>query len=198
MVELIAGGFLIGVTAGAPIGPIGTASLVQIMAGNRQSALAGMAGCIAAEMTLFSIAILATAELKAYLTALPPPIYFGLGLLLLAIGFYFMFASQMPNLGRVASFLVAFKVTLLSPHNLLALMALIAAMGLAPRLDSPRHDLALIGGELLGLVACWAGAMWLGWRMRANRRVEVMLPWLRRGVGILLVFTALAIVARQI
>jgi threonine/homoserine/homoserine lactone efflux protein len=197
MLELFAGGFLIGVTVGAPIGPIGTTSLIQVMAGNLRAALAGMAGCIAAEMVLVTVAILATAELKAYLVDLPAPVYLAVAVLLLAIGLHLILAARMPKLGRVASFLLAFKVTLLSPNNLVALMALIAAMGFASRLDRLVHNLAFVGGELIGLVACWSGVLWLGWRVRSNRKVGTMIPWLRRGVGLFVIVMAIAIIVRQ-
>jgi putative LysE/RhtB family amino acid efflux pump len=183
--ELIGGGLIVGIIVAAPVGPIGTASLMQMTAGDHRSALAGMAGCVAAEVILIALAVLATNEVKAFLTDLPQLVYLGVSLILLALGLYFAFSNQMLQLGGVASFIVAFKVTLLSPNNLLALITLITTLGFAARLDSPLRASAFISGDLLGVVLCWAGILWLGWQ-------------LRRAVGAFMVITAISIMLRQI
>jgi putative LysE/RhtB family amino acid efflux pump len=198
LIELVGAGLLIGAIVGAPIGPVGTATFIHAMAGHTRTALGGVAGCVAAEISLAVLAVINAALLRNYLTDLPEVARLGVGMILLIIGFYYLLAPHLPKPGAVASFLIAFKITLLSPHNILALIALIAAMGLAPKLNSISHAAAFIFGELISVTAYWIILVCLGLRMRNNDKLKVVVPWFRRGVGAFMIFAAIGIIAGRI
>jgi putative LysE/RhtB family amino acid efflux pump len=198
LIELVGAGLLIGAIVGAPIGPIGTATFIHAMAGHTRTALGGVAGCVVAEISLAVLAIANVVLLKNYLTDLPQVDRLGIGIVLLFIGLYYLLARQLPRPGAAASFLIAFKITLLSPQNILALMALIAAMGLAAKLNSVSHAAAFIFGELISVTAYWIVLVCLGLRMRNNDRVKVVVPWFRRGVGAFMMLAAIGIIAGRI
>ena len=197
MPELFFTGLLIGAIIGAPIGPVGTATLLEMTAGSHRRAVAGMTGCIAAEIVLLFVAVFGTGRLSAYLISLPKIVPVAVGMVMLAIGLYYLMATRLPRLGGATTFLIAFKITLLAPNNLAALIALIVAMGLAAKLNSPTHDAAFMIGELLGVTLCWIGLLWLGWRLRRYPGTQKAVPWLRRGTGAVMIMAGAIIVARQ-
>jgi putative LysE/RhtB family amino acid efflux pump len=196
MIELVLFGLLIGAIVAAPVGPIGTATFVHAMDGQKYPALAGMAGCIAAEMVLLAVAVFGAAQLRKHLTAPPPVVYIAVGSALVVLGLYYLTARRIPPLAGTASFLVAFKITLLSPNNLAAQMALITALGLAATLNTAAHAFGFMFGELVGLLLSWMALLSLGWRLGRSETAKKALPWLRRGVGAFIAITGIAIVAR--
>jgi hypothetical protein len=110
--ELILFGLLVGVIIAAAIGPVGIATFVHAMAGQKYPALAGMGGCIAADMVLLAAAIFSAAWFEAYLVALPWAVYATIGLVLAAVGLYYLMGRRIPQPGGAVSFIVAFKITL--------------------------------------------------------------------------------------
>jgi arginine exporter protein ArgO len=195
--ELFFTGLLIGAIVGAPIGPVGTATLLELTAGSYRRAVAGMSGCIAAEIVLLFVAVFGTGRLSAYLISLPKIVPVAVGMVMLAIGLYYLIATRMPRLGSATTFLIAFKITLLAPNNLAALIALIVAMGLAARLNGLAHDAVFMVGEFLGVMFCWLGLLWLGWRLRRHPSMPKAVPWLRRGTGAIMIIAGTIIIARQ-
>jgi len=127
-------GFGIGMIVAAPIGPIGTAALIEAIAGNYTAAFAAMAGCICAEFGLLLIAVFTVVHLNATSLAVPNVVHLSVGLAFLLVGLYYLTARRMSPVGGVTTFLIAFKITLFSPNNLAALVASIVAMGVPARL----------------------------------------------------------------
>jgi len=194
--ELFFSGLLIGVVVAAPIGPIGTATLLAAATGDYRAALGGMAGCILAELVLLIVAVAGAGSLGGYLASPPRIVPIGVGLALFALGLYYLMATHMPKLGGVTTFLFAFKITLLAPNNLAGLLALIVAMGLAGKLHSPAAAVSFMLGEFLGVTASWMALFGLGLRLRHNPTVSRAVPWLRRGVGAFMAIVGLLVVAR--
>jgi hypothetical protein len=153
-------GFGIGMIVAARVGPIGTATLVETIAGNYSVAFAAMAGCICAEFGLLLIAVFGVVHLNATSLALPNIAHLSVGLALLLVGLYYLTAKQMSPVGGVTTFLIAFKITLFSPNNLAALVAAIVAMGVPARLSSFANDAVFAAGEFSGVVVLLAQPDW--------------------------------------
>jgi putative LysE/RhtB family amino acid efflux pump len=196
--ELFFAGFLIGVIVGAPIGPVGSATLLEITAGSTRRAVSGMAGCIVAEMVLLCVAVFGTSRLSTYLGSLPRIVAIAVGAAMVGIGIYYLLAAKMPRLGSGTTFIVAFKITLLAPNNLAALVALIAAMGLPAKLGSVAPNAAFMTGELFGVTSGWIILLLLGRRLRDRPGVQSAVPWLRRTTGAIMIVSGGVIIGQQI
>lgn len=198
MPDLFLSGLLIGAIVGAPVGPIGTAVLIETIGGNLRGAIAGMSGCFVAEVLLIGVAVLGAGEAGAFLTSLPRIVPITAGAIVVAIGLYYVAAASMPRFGDVTTFLVAFKITAFTPHNLAALVTFILTMNLAPRLNSPAAAAVFVSGELLGVLLGWIGLLLVGWRLRRSPKVHTAIPWLRRSVGIIMVLFGTILLTEQI
>lgn len=73
---------------------------------------------------------------------------------------------------------------------------MIAALGLTAQLTTVARAVCFMFGELAGLLLVWAGPLWLGWRLRHNETAKSAIPWLRRGVGALMLVMGIAIIVR--
>jgi putative LysE/RhtB family amino acid efflux pump len=196
--QLFLMGLVIGTIVAAPIGPIGTATFVETVAGNYRIAVAGALGCVSAELVFLLIAVLGVIHFNASLAALPRIFHLLVGLAILLIGIYYLMATRAVQFGRIATFLVAFKITAFNPSNLAVLVSLIVAMGAASKLNSATHDIIFMLGEFLGVVLTWAGLIGLGWRLQRSARAKRAVPWLRRGVAFIMIIAGSTIVLQQI
>lgn len=195
--QLLLMGFLIGTIVSAPIGPIGTATLVETVAGNYRMAVASTAGCVSAELVLLSIAVFCVVHLDAVLGQVPRVVSLLVGLALVMMGLYYLLARRDVRLPPLTSFFIAFQITLLSPNNIAALVALIVAMGVAPYLDNLTSDVLFMLGELIGVIFCWALLIGLGWRLRQSEVAKKAVPLLRKGVAAVMIGAGLAIITQQ-
>ncbi len=191
-------GLLIGAIIGAPLGPIGTATLLEMTSGSLRRAVASMSGCVAAELVLLAFAVFSIGHLSGFMTSLPKLVPIAVGVAMLAIGLYYLTATQPPKIGSVTTFVIAFKITLLTPNNLAGLVALIAAMGIAAKLNSFTHDAEFMTGEVLGVSLGWAGLLWVGWHLRHGPKAQRFIPWLRRGVGAVMIAVGSILVIQQV
>jgi putative LysE/RhtB family amino acid efflux pump len=195
---LFLSGVLVGVIIGAPLGPIGSITLLELTSGNLRRAVASMSGCVTAELVLLVFAVFSVGRLSSFMTSLPKFVPIAVGMAMLAIGFYYLTATQMPKIGSVATFVLAFKITLLAPNNLAGLVALIAAMGIAAKLNSFTPDAVFMAGEMLGVLLGWMGLFWVGWRLRHDPRAQRFIPWLRKGVGAIMIVVGSILVVQQV
>jgi putative LysE/RhtB family amino acid efflux pump len=191
-------GFGIGMIVAAPIGPIGTATLVEIIAGNYTAAFAAVAGCICAEFGLLLIAVFGIVHLNATSLALPNIAHLSVGLAFLLVGLYYLTAKRMAPVGGVTTFLIAFKITLFSPNNLAALVAVIVAMGVPARLSSFANDAVFAAGEFSGVVVCWLSLIGLVALLHRKLLARRAIPWLRKGIGFMMMAAGLMIIMVQI
>jgi putative LysE/RhtB family amino acid efflux pump len=191
-------GFGIGMIVAAPIGPIGTATLVEAIAGNYTAAFAAMAGCVCAEFGLLLIAVFGVVHLNATSLALPNVVHLSVGLAFLLVGLYYLTAKRISPVGGVTTFVIAFKITLFSPNNLAALVAAIVAMGVAARLSSFGNDAAFAAGEFSGVVVCWLSLVGLAALLQRKPLARRAIPWLRKGVGVVMMAAGLIIIVVQI
>jgi putative LysE/RhtB family amino acid efflux pump len=194
--QLLLVGLLVGAIVASPIGPVGTATLTEMLAGNYRKAFAGTAGCVAAELVLALIAVFGVIRFHVSLGTVPPAVNAAVGWMMLLIGFYYLVVQREPQFNGVTAFLVAFKLTLLSPNNLAAILALIVAFGMASLLDSPTNAAVFLAGEFFGVILAWLCLLGLGWRLRQHAAAKKAIPWMRRATGILMLVAGSTILAQ--
>jgi arginine exporter protein ArgO len=116
----------------------------------------------------------------------------------LLVGLYYLTAKHMVPAGGVTTFLIAFKMTLFLPNNLAAPVAAIVAMGVPARLGSFANDVAFASGEFSGVVVCWLSLIGLVALLHRKPLARRAIPWLRKGVGGVMMAAGLIIIMEQI
>jgi threonine/homoserine/homoserine lactone efflux protein len=116
---------------------------------------------------------------------------------MLLIGLYYLLVQREPQINSAIAFLIGFKLTLLSPNNLAAIVALIVAFGMASALDSIASGAVFLAGEFLGVALAWLGLLALGRRLRRHAAAKSAIPWMRRATGILMLIAGSTILAQQ-
>jgi threonine/homoserine/homoserine lactone efflux protein len=179
-------GLLVGAIVAAPTGPVGIASVTQVVRGHLRTALAIMAGCILAEVLNSTAAVFGSAHYSDLLNHPPAWVYLAAGLLLTGAGIWYLATHPEPG-RRDYAFAGAFGATMLNIH-IPNLMLVLTMLGLPPLFTSTAAKLVFIGGEVLAVGVVWALLLALvQWRQRHGQGWRHLLPWLHRATGLALI-----------
>lgn len=196
MLALFGLAILMGMMTAVPLGPVGAAGVLYMMMGKRRSAKACAYGCLAAELVIVLVAVGMGWYFRDFLGRPAPALELMVGLVVACFGGYLLVKPQLPDLGVKLSGILSFKITLLSPNNLAGVVALMAFLGITRRLEGWDDVLIVVVGHVLGLALTWTLALLFGRWMRKSGRAENALPWLVRGVAVVLLLAGLALVAK--
>lgn len=168
-IRLVGEGFVIGLMASVPLGPIGVICIQRTLSQSRRIGFvsgmgAATADTIFAILAIFSLSLVMSfiEEQKYWITAIG-------GLMIIILGFSIFYkrvgrtSGAKKNTGSmISNYLSVFFLTLTNPSYILIFVALFAAVGIENTTDSGfMKDLLVICGVFMGASTWWFTLTWL-------------------------------------
>lgn len=176
MVELIAKGFVIGLAAAAPVGPIALLIVRRTLTDGRLAGMVSGLGAATADLICGAIAAIALNAITALMQEHLPLVKCVGGLFMLGLGVHTI-SARIHDMARrpvhernlTVAYVTTCLLTLGNPLTLLGLTGLVAAAGWADVEATIVQTEILVGGIVLGSCAWWAMLVlcsnWLGRRL---------------------------------
>ncbi len=195
-------GFLVGVCASAPVGPIAILVIQKSLSkGHKAGFVSGLGACIVDTMYAF-IAIFALAFAQKILDEHHNLILLVGGIVLIAMGLYMAFSNPFRKMKADGESSVSPKdfgqavaMGLSNPMAIFVMFTLFAFFGLA---DDAPHNWSvapILLSVSLGSVTYWFSVSWFLSRFRKNFRMNTIL-WISRVTGAIVVIIGIALLGQ--
>jgi threonine/homoserine/homoserine lactone efflux protein len=201
--EIFLKGLAVGLVIAVPVGPVGIWCVHRsLTAGPKAGLIAGF-GAAVADALYACVAAFGLAALSNFIVAHRPGITIGGGILIALFAVKIFFSKrkrdQEGSSSRVMiiSFWTMFLMTLTNPVTLLALLGMLAVMGLESLAASYLNAGILVAGVFFGSMIWWA-LLSLGAGSFLSRMPIGILGWLNRVVGVLLFIFGILVVLQGI
>ncbi len=197
-------GFLVGVCASAPVGPIAILVIQKSLSkGHKSGFVSGLGACVVDTMYAF-IAIFALAFAQKLLEEHHNLILLVGGVVLIAIGLYMAFSNPFRKMKADGTSSVSPKdfgqavaMGLSNPMAIFVMFTLFAFFGLA---DDAPHNWSvapILLSVSLGSVTYWFSVSWLLSRFRKNFKMNTIL-WISRVTGAIVVIIGIALLGQGV